>query len=239
MQRSSSRLVRAILGVCAAALSSGCDSTLPLPLGDRIILSSTQTASLLASIDKISGAHPDLAWLADSANLVIKSGAEAQRIAIVVDGAEHFYFAVSLQRQVVVTSSSFSTFHLLAFNDPGKPVDWVIANGYASANGTSPPTSVSAAYGTQNAFTHLIHVDGSNMTDWQATAGSASFAVGTTGAACSTFPQVQGITCVQSTMEASFTVTSSSPNPQSASAVSRSASAPSVIVPGVLLHFTF
>jgi hypothetical protein len=223
--------------IAALATLAGCggDTTSPT-LGDQIQLTSTQTAALLARVEELAPVHPDLAWLADSAQLVLKTGATADRIHITVAGTEQSYYAVGLQRAIARPTNSFATFHLIAFSDPSNPTDWVIANGYASSAGSTPPTSVTGSYGGDAVFTHLIHVDGHTATDWVATAGLASLANALTGSACSGFPTTQGVTCFESTLLASFNVTAASPQNQPSN--TRTASLASVAVPGILLRFT-
>src|SRR6185503_5211866 len=105
---------------------------------------------------------------------------------------------------------------------------------YNSTIGSTPPASVTASYGSQGALTHLIHVDGSTITDWMATNGTATFTKGTTGPECS-LPKVTGVTCLESTLQAAFNVISASPANQPGN--TRTASLATIAVSGVMLQF--
>jgi len=174
------RLVRSVLalGVALGLACNGDESGGPTPAA--ISLSASQAAAIVGTAQQLSTIHPELSWLADSVDLVIKAGAQAWRIAVDVDGESRTYYGVALQR-AIATTSAFSTFHLLAFNDASSPTDFLVANGYSSSGNSTPPMSVVGTFGSTAVFAHFIHVSGSAITDWLATQGSANFTRWNTG----------------------------------------------------------
>ena len=67
----------------------------------------------------------------------------------------------------------------IAFNDPSNPTDFIIIGGYHRASpGAPPPTSVSGSFGSPNPSLsvtgHLFHVQGTAVTEWRASIGSAA-----------------------------------------------------------------
>jgi len=224
-----------LVSIAALLLSACGDDPVTPPATPSIVLTAAQAASLVDRADLLAPAHSDLSWLADSARLVLRTGAKAERITVVVGSEEQHYYAVGLQRAIIGPSNSFATFHLIAFDDPSNPSNWVIANGYNSTISALPPSSVTANYGSQGAFTHLIHVEGSTVTDWTATDGTATLSNGTPGAECS-IPKTDGVTCVESTLQASFNVLSASPAGEPTN--TRNAALATVTVPGILLRWT-
>jgi hypothetical protein len=155
-----------------------------------------------------------------------------------VDGVSTTYYAVGLHREVVQSgTSSFTTFHVLAFDNPDDPRKFIVANGYAQAGGPTPPTSASGTFGGgMDVFAHIIEVTGV-VTSWPATAGTASFTAAGGGASCTGISLPAGTTCHHSTFEAQFNVTGTGPPMQPlTSAASRTASLAQTTVPSVTLQ---
>jgi hypothetical protein len=200
-------------------------------------LTAQQAALIRDRMGQIAVLQGELSWLSDSANLVIAAGAEVTQRAIMVDGVSTTYYAVGLHREVAQSSvSSFTTFHLLAFDNPNDPRKFIVANGYANASNATPPTSVSAAFGGQSVFAHVIEVT-NIVTSWQAMGGTASFAVAGGGTPCSDVSLPAGTTCNHSSFEAQFSVTSTGPPTQPlTSATSRTATLALTAIPAVTLH---
>jgi len=226
--------------VMTAALVAGCDSmTGTSPLGPSIHLSASQAAVLVTRVAQIAPVHPELSWLGDSVSLVLTSGAEADRIDIATDLASGPFYAVGLQRAISTPTNSFSTFTLIAFDDPNNPTNFIIVDGYAPGTGLTPPTSVSGSFGTQTVSGHLFHVAGSTVSEWRAETGSASFSTGSSGGACLAFHATTGVTCAGSALQGTFTITVARHDAGVQPLDTRTATLQSVGVAGVLLRMQF
>jgi hypothetical protein len=191
----------------------------------------------MARITELAPVHPELAWLADSARLVLKSGAEADVIPITTDLAAGPFYAVGLERGVQVSAIAFSTFDLIAFNDPSNPTDFIIVDGFTTGTGT-PPTSASGNFGGA-VNGHLFHVAGNTVTAWRAQAGIAALSTGSVGDACTGFTPDAGVSCALSTLTAGFTITSALEDSGVQGGGTRSASLDATTVAGILLSFSF
>lgn len=221
-----------VISVMSAVVVAVACSDTSSPNNETIELSAQQAAALAAQMQTISTADPDLAWLADSATVVVQAGTVAKKITMSVDASPQTYYAVGLQR-AFVTANSFATFHLIAFDDPSNAHAFVILNGYRSTAGSTPPTSVTGVFGGDAVFGHIITVSGQTATDWVAQQGAAAFALGSIGAACGSLPVPQGASCVRADLVASANINVAS----AGLAVTHSAVLDTVAVPGVLLTF--
>jgi hypothetical protein len=192
----------------------------------------------MARITELAPVHPELAWLADSANLVLKSGAEADVIPITTDLAAGPFYAVGLQRGVQVSAIAFSTFDLIAFNDPSNPTDFIIVDGFMSGTGT-PPTSASGAFGGSAVNGHFFHVAGNTVTAWRAQVGTATLSTGPVGNSCTGFASTMSVTCAQSALTAEFTIDSAVQDSGPQTSGTRSASLAATSVAGILLSYSF
>lgn len=233
------RFGRVSVGLVVGSLAAiGCGSDSTGPHGPSVTLTAADATVLLDRITQLAPVHPELAWLADSANLVLKSGAEADLIPITTDlGAGPFY-AVGLERGVQVSFSSYSTFDLIVFNNPSNPTDFIIVDGYMTGTG-APPTSASGDFGGA-VNGHLFHVDGNTVTAWRAQAGVASLSTASVGVACAGFiSTVPVTTCAQSKLTAGFTITSALEDSGAPGAGTRTASLTPTTVAGILLSFGF
>lgn len=222
------------LAVCALFAVVSCNDSVTDPNPPIITLSAQQAATLSAHAEAIANVHSDLSWLADSIEVVVRAGAQAKRIVATSLGVDIAYYAVGLQRDVRSATTSFTTWHLFAFDHASNPTEFIIANGYAPGSGTTPPTSVNGGFGGQSVFAHFIRVDGGVITDWRATAGGATFRTATSGGDC---PVVgtppQGVTCTLGEIEASFDIVNTT-IPQGDE--SRTANLLATRVPGVVLR---
>ena len=234
---------RALACVLAATLLAGCtkDPSSPRPTPGTIELTGAQAATVTSRIELAVTSNADLAWLADSVQLVITSGATAKRIAVTTDFDVDEYFAVSLQRKRSAGANSFSTFHLIGFDDPTNPTHFVVISGYASDADASPPLLASGTFdapGTSVSVNgYLIGLENSMVRTWRATAGSASLATGGGSAgACVGFPATDGVTCAEGEIQVSFSITET--HEENADfGEARTASLVSVAVPGIVLTF--
>jgi hypothetical protein len=229
-----------------ALLVVGCDyhdGTSPLTDGNKIHLTQAQAATLVSRISVVAPVHSELAWLADSVGLVLKAGAEADRIEVTTDLATGPFYAVGLQRGVTTASNSFATFDLIAFNDPANPTAFIIVDGYRAIIATQPPQSASGTFGqsTSNGIMsgHLFLVAGSSVSAWRAETGTASVATGTMGGVCAAFPLTGGVTCTQAALQSSFTISEARHDNGVEPTDTRGASLSAATVAGVLLRFQF
>ena len=178
---------RKILATCAlllAAASCG-DDGITDPNPPIITLSAQQAATLVADAEELAAVHPDLEWLADSIEVVVRAGAQAKRIEILENGEPLVFYAVSLQRDLISSTSSFTTWNLFAFDNASEPSVFIVASGFAQGTGTTPPTSMNAGFGGQDAFAHIIVLgDNGAITDRRAITGGAFFAAKSVGGAC-------------------------------------------------------
>jgi len=233
------RFERASVGLVVGSLFAiGCGSDTTAPHGPTVTLTAAQATILMARITELAPVHPELAWLADSANLVLRSGAEADVIPLTTDlGAGPFY-AVGLQRGVQVSAIAFSTFDLIAFNDPSNPTDFIIVDGFMTGTAGPPPTSASGAFGGSAVNGHLFHVAGNTVTAWRAQAGTATLSTGSVGNPCTGFTSTL-VTCAQSALTAEFTINSAVQDNGVQTSGTRSASLAATTVAGILLSYHF
>ena len=233
------RFVRASVGLVVGSLFAiGCGSDSTGPHGPAVTLTAAQATVLMARITELAPVHPELAWLADSANLVLKSGAEADVIPVTTDLAAGPFYAVGLQRGVQVSAIAFSTFDLIAFNDPSNPTDFIIVDGFTSGTFT-PPTSASGAFGGSAVNGHLFHVAGNTVTAWRAQGGTATLSTGSAGNSCAGFASNAGVTCALSTLTAEFNIDSAVQDSGPQTSGTRSASLAATSVAGILLSYHF
>lgn len=197
------RVGRSSVGlVVISFLACGGDKVTGPP--QQITLDAAQAANLMNRIIQIAPIRTQINWLADSANLVLKSGAEANLVPINTNLAAGPFYAVGLQRRVQLTGSSFSTFDLIAFDDPSNPKNFFIIDGANPGTG-APPTSTSGNFdGPVNGY--AFHVEGSTIYGWRAALGTATLTSGTPGSACEGFQSASGVTCALTDLSASFSI---------------------------------
>ena len=221
-----------VLGSVAAV---GCNDNITDPNPPIITLSAQQAAVIGASAAAIADVHPDLEWLTDSIEVVVRAGAQAKRIVVTSEGVELAYYAVGLQREVITATSSFSTWHLIAFDNPSSPGEFILANGFASSSTTTPPTSVDGGFGGDDVFAHFIRVDDGVITDWRAITGGATFRTATSGGECPVIgTPPEGVTCTLGEIEVSFDIVFTT---VPAGNESRTANLLATRVPGAVLRF--
>lgn len=233
------RFERFLAGLVVGSLFViGCGSDSTGTHGPTVTLSAAEATVLMARITELAPVHPELAWLADSANLVLKSGAEADVIPLTTDLAAGPFYAVGLQRGVQVSANAFSTFDLIAFNDPSNPTDFIIVDGFMTGTGT-PPTSASGAFGGSAMNGHLFHVAGNTVTAWRAQGGTGTLSTGSVGSACTGFQSTATVTCAQSALTAEFNFDSAVQDGGVQTSGTRSASLAATTVAGILLSYHF
>jgi len=232
------RLRCASVGLAVSSLVAlGCGSYSATGPAATLTLDATQAAAVMTKIIQIAPLHAEIAWLADSANLVLKSGAEADLIPLSITTAAGPFYAVGLQRRVQISLNSFSTFDLIAFNDPSNPTDFIIIDGYNSGTGL-PPTSTTGAFdGPVNGY--LFHLDGSTVSAWRAAIGTGSLSGGAPGDACSGFQGSTGVTCAQGSLTASFSITLAVQDAGPSSSTIAQATLGTSTVAGIILNYNF
>src|SRR5687767_2600305 len=121
----------AALGSALILTACESDTTLPNPTGDLITLNAQQAALIVDRVVQFSSSDPTLGALADTIQFVVKSGAEVQRIDVTTSFGVTSYWTVSLHRAHVGASQSWSTFHVIGFNDPSAPTEFLILGGFS------------------------------------------------------------------------------------------------------------
>ena len=222
--------LRFVLAATVAVAACGDSPTDPNP--PIITLSAQQAATLVGYAEALAEVNPDLEWLADSLELVVRAGAQAKRIVVRENGEPVDLYAVSLQREVRTSTSSFATWHLFAFDDASSPNAFIVANGFAQGTGTTPPTSVNTGFGGQSVHAYVITVDDDLIDPRRAVTGGATFATKSVGGACSGSPPPAGTTCNNAEMEVGFDIVAVSPPYQNAQTYHLLA----VAVPGIMLR---
>ena len=207
--------IRNLWVAAGLAVVMGCESdktVVGVTTGEVIQLTNAQAAALVSHMSTLSTKDPSLAALADSARFVLTAGAEARQIAVTTDLGDGPYWAVSMHRSRAGTGTSpqsWSTFHVIAFNEPNNPTRFIVLGGYSSVSGTTPPNSVSGSIGSSATYSltgHLFNESGTQVSSWHASGGTASMTVTPTTDACTGFT-ASGMTCVRSSMSATFDIT--------------------------------
>ena len=226
----------------AVLASVGCESdntVVGVTTGEVIQLTNAQAAMLVSHMGAFSSTDPSLAALADSARFALTAGAEARQIAVTTDIGAGPFWAVSMQRTHTGTTQSWSTFHVIAFNEPNNPTQFIVLGGYASNSGGAPPNTVTGSYSgptsTSSVTAHLFTVAGNQASAWHASAGTSTLSVTPTIEACPGF-SATNMTCLKSTMTAAFTITASVPG-GGATGVRLGGTSGTVSIPGIRLSF--
>lgn len=230
------RFRRASVGfVVSSLLALGCGSDKVVGPSSQITLSAAQATALMSKITQFAPLHNQISWLADSANLVIKSGSQADLIAVSTNLAPGPFYAVGLQRGIQLTGSALSTFNLIAFDDPSNPTNFIVIDGFNTGT-TTPPTSTSGNFdGPVNGY--LFHVDGSTLASWRAALGTATFSSGAPGAACVGFQSSAGVTCALTGLTVSFSITAAFQDAGPPVSQTAQANLSSTTVSGILLSY--
>ena len=237
-------MVRNVLVLAGMVALLGCESdkiVTPVTTGEVINLTQAQAAMLVSRMSSFSSTDASLAALGDTARFVLTAGAEARQINVTTDLGDGPYWAVSLQRSRAGTGTSpqsWSTFHVIAFNEPNDPTRFIVLGGFSQTTGTTPPNAVSGAIGstsTTSLTAHLFSVSGSQVSAWHASAGTSSLSVTPTTEACPGF-SATGMTCVKSTMTANFSITTTVAG-NGATGQRTMSTASAQTVPGIRLTF--
>lgn len=205
--------------------------------GDLITLTAAQAAALVSSVESFGALDPNLASLADTVDVILKAGAEAKRIDVTTDLGSGPFWAVSLHMPSTMSSPASSTFHVIAFNEPNNPTQFIILGGWAQGSGSTPPTTVNGSLSgptsTTSVTAHLFSVSGSAVSVWHATSGGSVLTSSTTGQSCPGFTGPG--TCVRGAMDVSFSITGTVAGAGSAATGQRTASGTVTGIPGIRL----
>jgi len=228
----------------AIAACNSSDSTSPPPTPDQIALTDGQVRSLDSTGQVIEQANPTngtLKSLVDSTLLVLKSGIVLKRLDVATNLTSAPLYFVGIHRVVTrATGGSFSTWNIVAMNDPSNLTSVVEVSGFAPSSGATAPTSVSGTIGdgTGTVNGHFLSVGAAGVvTEWFANTGSASFSSGIAGAACPNFAPTATVTCSLETIHIQFSASASSGS-QGASA-RQAALAIGADVPAMRLTYAF
>lgn len=209
-------------------------------LPETIQLSSAQATAIRNRIVQIAPIHSELAFLADTIALVVGTGLEVSQVDVTTNADDGPFYAVSLQRTIRAGTANSAAFDVILFNDPSNPTAFIIANGWTNPNtNTDSPTSVSGTFGSPSATSivnaHFFRVEGSTVTSWRATDGTATFSLGSTAGTCPSVPDATGITCQGAELDVAFDIiTAMSDNP--AVSLTRSASLSTTSVGGIIIR---
>jgi hypothetical protein len=226
---------RRILGVLTAAvLASACgDNTAPIATGS-IKLSADQVAAVSSRITQIAVSHPELSWLADSVNVVLKTGVEVDSVGLVTDVGAGPFYGVGVQRTVGL-QAAWTTFDLIMFNNPSNPTDFVIVDAFEQGSTPTSPTTASGSFASTTRHAHLIHVSGATLSSWTATAGTVTFASDAPGGACPSFSSTT-MSCYTAGLQTTFEISAAVADIGTVGTAPM-ASLSASDVPGVLLKF--
>jgi hypothetical protein len=226
---------RAFIGILAAAvLAAACgDSTAPAPKGS-ITLSADQVAAVNSKITQIAASHPELAWLVDSVNVVLKTGVEVDSVGLVTNVGSGPFYGVGVQR-TVASQASWTTFDLIMFNNPSNPTDFVIVDALEQGSTAASPTTATGSFASTTRHAHLIHVAGTTLSSWTASAGTVTFLSDAAGGPCPSFSSAT-MTCVTAGLQTTFAISAAVPD-NGTVGPAPTASLSASDVPGVLLKF--
>jgi hypothetical protein len=204
---------RLVLRWSVVAVIAGCsaDGTLPTTVPDTLQLTAAQVNSLDSTAQVIVQANPgnaNLKALADSTLGVLTAGVEAKRVDIATNLTAAPLYLVGIHRAAAHSTGSWSTWTLVAIDDPSRLANLIEVSGFAQTAGATPPASVSGVIGdgTGIANATLLQVGaGGSVTEWRASTGTVSFSSDAPGAPCSGITATPHITCALETMHVHFT----------------------------------
>jgi hypothetical protein len=198
------------------AACTGTDNTGPSTAPDVLQLTAVQVAALDSSAQEIARANPgnpDLKSLVDSTLMVFTAGIQAKRVDIGTNLTSAPLYLVGIHRAVTRTQGSFSTWTLVALDDPSQLASLIEVSGFAQSAGSSAPTSVTGTIGDGGGIVNALLLQvgaGGAVTQWHASTGTASFSSDAAGAACPGFTPTPVMSCALETMHVHFTASASS-----------------------------
>lgn len=230
-----------MLGVAVTVAACG-DGTAPTVSPDTIRLGGAELHSLDSAGINIAQANPgsaDIKSLVDSTLLALTVGVELKRVDISTNLTTAPLYMIGIHRPVKGTTHSFSTWTLVAIDDPNKLGTLMEVGGFAQSNDSTPPTSVSGTIGSLGNIGNSILLQvgsGGAATVWRPTSGSATFSSDAPGGPCPGFVATAKLSCALETMHVHFTVNAPT---GSGGAGSRQATlSTDASVPGMRLTYT-
>jgi len=235
--------VFAITGAIAVATACGSDSTSPdgnNNAPDNIQFTSAVVRSLDSTGQVIVTANPgniELKALLDSTFTVLTAGIQAKRADVSTNLTTAPLYLVGIHRAFSHSGNSWSTWTLIALDDPSHLGSLIEVSGFAQNATSTAPASVSGSIGTGFVNAMFLQVgSGGSATQWHAGTGTVSFTSDAPGAACPGFIATSMITCAMETMHVTFNVSATS---GSGGAGARQASVPTTVdVPTMRLTYT-
>lgn len=200
-----SKLPIALFGLLSLAACSD-EPTNPIT-GESIALTANQASTIVTRMASFAAADPALRSLADTVAVVVNAGASARRVEVTTATGTTAFYAVSLHRAMPGATSSWATFHVIAFDDPSAPTQFIILGGWATA-ASSAPNGVSGPIGadaTRSLTAHIFTLSGNQLAMWHANAGTVSFTSMERLESCGSFPSPGQ--CRPIEMSGSFNIT--------------------------------
>ena len=210
--------IRPLLLCSVAVVLAACDGgdgTAPTTVPDKLQLTAAQVRSLDSAGQVIVQANPgnaNLKALADSALAVLTAGIEAKHVDLTTNLTTAPLYLVGIHRTTARSTGSWSTWTLVAIDDPSRLASLVEVSGFAQNASATAPASVSGTIGDGTGIVNatLLQVGaGGAVTEWRAGTGTVSFSSDAPGAACSGFTATAHLTCALETMHVHFTATAS------------------------------
>jgi hypothetical protein len=195
---------------------SGASDTGPSTVPDRLQLTAAQVSSLDSAGQAMAQANPgnaNLKSLADSTFAVLRAGIEARRVEIGTDLTTAPLYLVGIHRTAARSTGSWSTWTLVAIDDPSRLAYVVEVSGFAQNTSPTPPASVSGTIGDGTGIVNatLLQVGaGGAVTEWRANTGTVTFSSDAPGAPCSGFTATPNMTCTLETMHVRFSANAAS-----------------------------
>jgi hypothetical protein len=213
MSRHSKQLLSALCLAVAVAACGSSDVTPPIVAGDQLTFTGASINSLDSTVQVIVQANPGnstLKSLADSTLLVLSAGVQAQRVNISTNLTTAPLYFIGIHRTINRTTNAFSTWTLVGIDDPSHLTNIVEVAGFAQAPTGAAPTSLTGTIGDGNGAVNgrLLQVaNGGAVSEWAATAGSASFLSDGASGSCPGYTPPPNITCTMERMHVHFTLT--------------------------------
>jgi hypothetical protein len=198
------------------AACDGADDTAPTTVPDKLQLTVGQVRSLDSTGQVIVQANPgnaNLKALADSTLAVLTAGIEAKHVDLTTNLTTAPLYFVGIHRTTAQSTGSWSTWTLVAIDDPSRLANLVEVSGFAQSASATAPASVSGTIGDGSGIVNatLLQVGaGGAVTEWRAGTGTVSFSSDAPSAPCAGFTGTAHITCALETMHVHFTVSAAS-----------------------------
>jgi hypothetical protein len=184
-------------------------------IGDDLALTSVQLHALDSTGQAIEQANPTnatLKSLVDSTLTILSAGVVAKRIDVATDLTTNPLFFVGVHRVFEhPTGASFSTWNIVGMDDPMNLKNVIEVSGFAQANSTTAPSSVTGTVGDGTGIANgfmLQIAPGGSVTQWSAGAGSVSVTTDPGTTACPGFVSTVKVTCTLETVHVHFDIAS-------------------------------